>query len=111
MAEPQPVIRAMTRRDLDVAIAWAAEEGWNPGLYDADSFYAVDHGGFFMAELNGEPAGFISAVAYDATFGFMGFYIVRKDLRRQGIGMKLWRVAMEYMGARTIGGDLSLIHI
>ena len=70
--------------ELLAAIDWAAAEGWNPGLYDADSFYAADPCGFFMAELNGEPAGCISAVAYDDSFGFMGFYIVRKDLRKQG---------------------------
>jgi hypothetical protein len=35
----------------------------------------------------------------------MGFYIVRKDLRDQGIGLKLWNMAIDYMGDRTIGGD------
>lgn len=98
-------IRTMTRKEVDIAIEWAAAEGWNPGLHDAESFYAADPNGFFIAELNGEPAGCISAVAYDDTFGFMGFYIVRKDLRKQGIGMALWETAIKYMGARTIGGD------
>ncbi|HCE45885.1 MAG TPA: GNAT family N-acetyltransferase [Lentisphaeria bacterium] len=98
-------IRTMTRLEVDIAIAWAAAEGWNPGIHDADSFYAADPNGFFLAELNGEPAGCISAVAYDDTFGFLGFYIVRKDLRNQGIGMKLWQTAISYMGNRTVGGD------
>ena len=33
-----PVIRTMTRDDLDFAIRLAAKEGWNPGLSDADCF-------------------------------------------------------------------------
>ncbi len=95
----------MKRADLDLAVAWAAAEGWNPGLHDADPFYAADPNGFFLAEINGEPVGSISAVAYDANFAFMGFYIVKKELRHLGIGMSLWKAALEYLGSRTIGGD------
>ncbi|HLA33082.1 MAG TPA: GNAT family N-acetyltransferase, partial [Pseudomonas sp.] len=31
----------MTRAEVDLAIDWAAAEGWNPGLHDADCFYAA----------------------------------------------------------------------
>ena len=41
-------IRVMTRDDLDLAIAWAAAEGWNPGLADAGCFQAADPAGFLM---------------------------------------------------------------
>jgi GNAT superfamily N-acetyltransferase len=102
---PDITVRTMNRDDLDVAVSWAAEEGWNPGLNDAETFFAADPNGFFMAEVDGEPAGCISAVAYDATFGFMGFYIVRPELRHHGIGIALWDAAMAYMGDRTIGAD------
>ena len=98
-------VRRMSRDELDLAIVWAAREGWNPGFNDAECFYSADPNGFFMAEVNGEPAGCISAVAYDENFGFMGFYIVRHELRHHGIGMKLWDAALEHMGGRTIGAD------
>jgi GNAT superfamily N-acetyltransferase len=105
MEETNFAVRRMNRDDVDLAVDWAASEGWNPGLNDADCFFAADPKGFFIAEMDGVPVGSISAVAYDETFGFMGFYIVRPDLRCQGIGMALWRAAMEYMGERVIGGD------
>ena len=35
-------IRPMRRADLDIAIDWAAAEGWNPGLDDAEAFLAAD---------------------------------------------------------------------
>jgi GNAT superfamily N-acetyltransferase len=105
MEKPAITVRRMNRDDMDHAVDWAALEGWNPGLHDADCFFGTDPDGFFLAEMDGEPAGCISAVAYDESFGFMGFYIVRPALRDRGIGTALWDAAMEYMGQRTIGAD------
>jgi len=48
-------IRPATRKELDIPVEWAAKEGWNPGLYDADAFYKTDPKGFFLGFLNGEP--------------------------------------------------------
>jgi len=98
-------IRAMTRADLDMAIEWAAAEGWNPGLHDADTFLAADPGGFLLGLLESEPVATISAVRYGAHFGFIGFYIVRPESRGQGHGIALWRHAMERLAGRTIGLD------
>jgi GNAT superfamily N-acetyltransferase len=98
-------IRNVSRLEMDILIDWAAAEGWNPGLFDAGCFYAADPRGFFVAELAGGPVGCISAVAYGAEFGFIGFYIVRPEYRGQGFGMKLWQTAMKYLTPRIIGLD------
>ena len=66
-------IRTMTRQEIDIAIDWAAAEGWNPGLHDADCFYAADPHGFLIGLLGDEPIATISAVKYGASFGFLGF--------------------------------------
>ena len=60
-------IRPMTRPELDLGLDWAAAEGWNPGLHDADSFHAADPGGFLVGLVDNEPVGMISAVARVAT--------------------------------------------
>lgn len=31
------------------------QRGWNPGLHDAECFYAADPQGFFLAEADGQP--------------------------------------------------------
>lgn len=96
----------MNRSEMDLAISWAAIEGWNPGKYDAQSFYQTDESGFFLGEFNGEPVGCISAVAYDPHFATIGFYVVKPQFRGQGLGMKIWKTAMDYLGAdRNIGLD------
>jgi ribosomal protein S18 acetylase RimI-like enzyme len=91
-------IRPMNRSELDLVINWAAVEGWNPGIYDAECFYQADQQGFFVGELNNEIIASISAVAYSEHFAFIGFYIVKPQFRGQGFGMKIWRAAMAYLG-------------
>ncbi len=98
-------VRPMTRPELDLAIEWAAAEGWNPGLDDADAFYAADPGGFLMGFLRDAPVAAISVVAYGAAFGFLGFYIVRPEHRAKGYGLTIWNAGIERLGDRTIGLD------
>ena len=77
-------IRLTNREELDTVIDWAAKEGWNPGLYDADIFFKTDLKGFFVGLLGDELISSISAVAYDKGFGFLGFYIVKPEHRGKG---------------------------
>lgn len=98
-------IRTMRPEEISLAIDWAAAEGWNPGLADAPCFAAVDAKGFLIGELDGEPAATVSCVNYDARFAFLGFYIVRPDLRGKGYGLRIWNAAIAHAGARVIGLD------
>jgi GNAT superfamily N-acetyltransferase len=98
-------IRTMRPDEISIAVDWAAAEGWNPGLADATCFATVDGDGFLIGELDGAPAATISCVNYDATFAFLGFYIVREDLRGRGYGLRLWNAAIAHAGARVIGLD------
>lgn len=98
-------IRPMARDELDWAVDMAANEGWNPGLNDAEAFYAQDPDGFLVGLLNNSPVGCISAVSYGGIFGFIGFYIVAPPYRGKGYGMQLWRKAMERMQGHVIGLD------
>ena len=84
-------IRPMIRTELDILVEWAAAEGWNPGLNDAQIFWDTDPEGFIAADRHGELIGGGSIVAYGARFGFMGFFIVRPEYRRQGLGRPLWQ--------------------
>lgn len=99
------IIRSMRPQDISIAIDWAAAEGWNPGLADAECFSSVDPQGFLIGELDGEPAATISCVNYDDRFSFLGFYIVRPDLRGKGYGLRIWNAAIAHAGGRVIGLD------
>jgi GNAT superfamily N-acetyltransferase len=91
--------------ELSLAVDWAAAEGWNPGLADAACFGAVDPEGFLVGEVDGEAAATISCINYDASFAFLGFYMVRPDLRGRGLGLQIWKAAIVHAGTRVIGLD------
>jgi ribosomal protein S18 acetylase RimI-like enzyme len=99
------IVRTMNADEVNLAIEWAAQEGWNPGLHDAHCFRAADPDGFFIGEWRGEPVGSISAVAYDGHFGFIGLYIVKPAFRGKGCGLRIWQHAIDYLGTRNIGLD------
>ena len=84
------MIRPMARPELDLLVDWAAVEGWNPGVHDADMFWETDPAGFVAAEQGGALVGGGSIVSYDGRFGFMGFFIVAPDHRGRGLGRRLW---------------------
>ncbi len=98
-------IKTMTREQVDLAVDWAAAEGWNPGLHDGDSFYAADPEGFFMGFLDGEPVASISAVRYGETFGFIGFFMVKSKYRGRGYGFEIGQRALAHLKGRLIGLD------
>ena len=98
-------IRTMRPDEISIAVNWAAAEGWNPGLADDACFAAADPGGFFIGELDGAPAATVSCANYGRSFAFLGFYIVREDLRGRGFGLRIWNAAIAHSGARVIGLD------
>lgn len=97
--------RTMTREEVALAIEWAAQEGWNPGLHDAGCFHAADPTGFLLGELDGEPVASISVVKYGSSFAFLGLYIVRPEFRGRGFGWALWRAGMASAADRQVGLD------
>ena len=100
------IIDKMTPADLELAVEWAASEGWNPGLHDAPIFYQTDAEGFFVGKLEGKPVAAISAVRYGDAFGFIGFYIVAAEYRDHGYGGHLIQHAAQHLaGCRSIGLD------
>lgn len=99
------IMRRMGADEVQMAIDWAAREGWNPGLHDAHCFYQADPQGFFVGLLNGEPIAVGSAVVYDDHFAFCGLYVVKPEFRGHGYGLQLTLSRLNYVGSRVTGID------
>jgi len=97
-------IRNMIRDEVDRLVEWAAHEGWNPGLHDADLFWATDPDAFIAAELEGELIGGGAITSYEGQYGFMGFFIVRPEYRGRGLGDRLWHARRDRLFQRLRPG-------
>ena len=98
-------VNKISKEQMPFLTQMAKEQGWNPGLDDAEAFYAADPDGFFIAELEGEPIGCISAVSYSDDFGFVGFYVMKKGFEGNYFGSQLALKAMRYLYSKNIGLD------
>jgi GNAT superfamily N-acetyltransferase len=99
------MIRRATKTDLEALVSWAAKEGWNPGLGDADAFWRADPDGYWVDDVDGEIAAGVSLVHHHPDYGFLGFYIVLPQFRGQGLGFRLWSQVLAMSPARTVGLD------
>lgn len=99
------IIRSMDKTEFSLAIDWAAQEGWNPGLCDNQSYYVADPDGFLIGLVDGEPVATISVVKYNANFGFIGFYIVKPEYRGRGYGLQIWQAGLAKLKGCNIGLD------
>jgi GNAT superfamily N-acetyltransferase len=98
-------IKTMSRKEVNIAIEWAATEGWNPGIHDADCYFTADPNGFLIGLAGDEPIATISVIKYGDSFGFLGFYIVKPEYRGKGYGIQIWNAGLKYLEGRTIGLD------
>lgn len=98
-------IEAMTLQELELVLDWAAAEGWNPGLGDAEVFHAADPEGFLIKKVQGQPVAAISVVNHSPDFAFLGLYIAAPDFRGQGHGWDVWQAGLAHAGNRTVGLD------
>ena len=93
-------IGAMTRPEAEVLGEWAAAEQWNPGLSDIPLAYDYDPEAFIALRKGDVMVGGGSILSYGGAAGFMGLFILRADLRRQGLGAVLWHERLRRLRAR-----------
>jgi GNAT superfamily N-acetyltransferase len=105
MLEKNYAIKTMSLEEVNIAIEWAAAEGWNPGIHDADCYSTADPNGFLIGLIGDEPIATIYAIKYGESFGFLGFYIVKPEYRGKGYGIQIWNAGLKYLEGRTIGLD------
>jgi hypothetical protein len=98
-------IRPMHREEVGLALQWADEEGWNPGLQDGEPFHRAGAQGFLVGLLGEEPVCLVAATRYGTDYGFLGFYISRPDVRGKGYGIAIWHAAMDHLRGRLVGLD------
>ncbi len=85
-------------------VGWAAEEGWDPGLADAAAFWETDPEAYVGFDVDDELAGGACTVAYGSSYGFMGLYILRPEVRGHGVGGEFAKELVRIMRGRLDAG-------
>lgn len=101
--------RPLQRSELTAVLNWAAREGWEPGLRDADAFWAADPAGFLGVESEDGLIASGAIVAYPGSAGrpgcgFMGLFIVDPQHRGRGVGRDFWYYRRDLLRSR-LGPD------
>ena len=94
----------MWQEERGILDEWAAREGWNPGLTDLETVWDYDPDAFIALRKGSELVGGGTILSYERRFGFMGLFIMRPDVRGQGLGSRLWHYRRDQLRQRLNEG-------
>lgn len=83
---------------LDVLV----KENWTPGRNEINYYLACDPTALYLGTLNGKPVATAAGFKYECNYCHFGCYIVDKDYRDRGYGLKLTEACFEGSGPLDI---------
>ena len=90
-------IRLISTDEILEVTNWARLEGFAPGFDDVSIYRNTDKQGVWVGCLNNIPIGCIACIKYNSSYGFIGLFIVKKEFRNNGYGLRLWKHALDYL--------------
>jgi ribosomal-protein-alanine N-acetyltransferase len=90
-------IRPLLSTDIPTVTGWARREGFAPGVGDVAIYRQTDRQGLWVGWLGNEPVGCIAGVRHNASYGFIGLFLVVPPQRGRGYGLQLWRHALQHL--------------
>lgn len=95
-------IRNMNLDDIEFAFYCTSSEGWESATPEVfKTFLAFNPAGCFIAEKDSQKIGICIAVAYREN-GFIGEFIIIKEMRGKGYGTKLFEHTLQYLKSKGI---------
>jgi GNAT superfamily N-acetyltransferase len=90
-------LRPLTSEDLPFARELSRGAGWNQTRADWERFLELGHGGCFLAEHDGHPAGTATTITYGSDLAWIGMVLVHPAFQRRGIGTDLLKGAIRFL--------------
>ncbi len=90
-------IRPLQQKDIPKVTLWSRIEGFAPGAGDVSIYQHTDRQGLWVGLLDKQPIGCIAGVRYNASYGFVGLFLVVKEQRGKGYGVQLWKHALQHL--------------
>lgn len=101
MLDEKHLIRNMRSDDLAFASNLIEAESWDISRIEVERLLSYEPEGCFIAEYEGEPVGMVTSTTYGA-LGWIGCLIVGQGSRQRGIGYKLMRQVIDYLGRKGV---------
>lgn len=98
-------IGILTRDEVQTMYQWIEQEGWNPGLHDAETFHKAFPKGLIGIKLDDELVGVSAVFKHNAKYASFGNYIVKPEFRGQGFGIMMTRRRLQMAGYRNLSLD------
>jgi ribosomal protein S18 acetylase RimI-like enzyme len=95
-------LRVMHLDDIPAAMRLKDLSGWNQTRADWERFLAASPDGCFVAEFQGRVVGTSATIVYEGRFAWIGMVVVDPELRGNGMGTALLKLAIEYLDARKV---------
>lgn len=89
-------LRPMTQEDIPFAMKLKSVANWNQLESDWRLLVKADLGGNFLAVYNGQDAGTVTTLSYQAQFSWIGMVLVDPGYRGLGIGSALLNAAIAF---------------
>lgn len=96
-------IRQYRPEDVKYLMEYAEENEWDLSMYDHLAYTRIDPNYLIVAaDKDDVPVGFCGVSQNAPDTIYFGNFIVRKDLRKRGIGRLLWKAMLEKAGDQNI---------
>ncbi len=90
-------IRPLQDSDIHHVTRWSRIEGFAPGTGDVGIYKHTDQQGLWIGSIGTTPIGCIAGIRYNQLYGFIGLFLVKKEHRGHGYGLKLWNQALDHL--------------
>ena len=95
--DEQFYIRSLKDSDIENVTKWSRIEGFAPGTGDVGIYKHTDQQGLWIGSIGSIPIGCIAGIRYNQLYGFIGLFLVQKEYRGKGYGLKLWQKAFDHL--------------
>ena len=100
-----PHINVLTKDEVSTMYQWIEQEGWNPGIHDAATFYKAFGDGLIGVKLDDQLVGVSAVFKHNARYASFGNYLVKPEFRGQGLGLLMTRRRLHMAGYRNLSLD------
>lgn len=98
-------VRLASLMEWNQVVEWQKTEQWELGIGDEYCYFEADPTGFYIGYQGERAVSAMSLVKLSKTYAHVGHFLVAKDMRNRGYGLKTWESVIQEKHAFCCGID------